>query len=1328
MASQVPLQLPENFSFAHPDTWIRWIKRFERFRVASGLSDRDESVQVSTLIYAMGEEAEDILASFELNEADRSKYDNVKKSFEDHFVKRHNPIFERARFNQRMQQQGETVDSFVTALHSLAEHCDYGPLREQMIRDRLVVGLLDANLAEKLQLEPDLKLADAVARARNSETVKSQQSTVRGSPTLPVSTHAAVTVDAIHVRPRRGRTGQFHRRTTDASATRSVQQQSGSASSSRKCTWCGNAQHPRDRCPARKARCRKCKKMGHFAAVCRSINQRTGCVNTVVEEAFLGAIDSGSGWTKRLFVNGVPVRMKLDTGADVTVVPKIVYDRLLRSPTLAQSDRVLRGPDGTQLPVLGKFEASITDTPESVADSCCSVYVVRNLQQPLLGRPEIDALGLLTQVDVMSADCLDKAGALEAFPRLFSGLGEFKGPPHKIHLKESATPYSITVPRRVPFAMIDKVASELKRLEQFGVIRKVEDPTDWCAGMVIVPKANGSIRICCDFTRLNESVRRERHILPSVDHLLGSIQCAKVFTKLDANCGFHQIPLDTASQRLTTFITPFGRYCYRRLPFGISSAPEYFQKRMSQVLDGLKGVICMIDDVLVFGSTREEHDSRLLAVLQRIDQSGITLNAAKCEFRKASIRFCGYIIDNEGIHPDPCKTEALANMPACQNVAEVRRFLGMANQLGKFTPRLAQLSHPLRQLLSKGREWCWNDAQQKAFNSIKVELTSPAVLALYNPNFPTCVSADASSFGLGAVIAQKQHTGEWRPVAFQSRSLLPAEQRYSQIEKEALAITWACDRFSHYLLGVTFHIQTDHKPLVPIFSSKPLDQLPPRILRYRLRLMRFHFTISHVPGKDLTTADTLSRAPIPIDRTSDNALLAEVTAFIAMVTETLPATDQRLREIRVKQTQDEVCSAIRTYCKTGWPSINRLPSTLRQYWAHRGELNVNDDDLLLCGQRIVVPACLRAQVLEQLHVGHQGITKCRQRAKQSVWWPGLSTQLSEYVRSCAICAQNQTLHAEPLIPNKLPTLPWQKVAADFFDFKSKTYLLVVDYYSRFIELALLSTMRSSETIRHLRSIFARHGIPEQLVTDNGSQFTSQEFRQFTETYQILHTTSSPLFPQSNGMAERAVQTAKRLIRSSSDPYAALLAYRSTPLESGYSPAQLLFGRQLRSTVPVTVKQRRPKLPDIVKLIEHDAYLKQRQKQNFDSRHKSKVLPILPVGSTVFLPDRQESGEVISLPNHRSYVVSTPSGNFRRNRRHLNYLPRTPNPGIRAEDSANSDKPDQAQLVPNNPQPTTDQRPQPSAANTAQGEVVTRSGRISRPPLRLQYGGKEEARK
>ena len=187
---------------------------------------------------------------------------------------------------------------------------------------------------------------------------------------------------------------------------------------------------------------------------------------------------------------------------------------------------------------------------------------------------------------------------------------------------------------------------------------------------------------------------------------------------------------------------------------------------MSQVLDGLEGVICMIDDVLVFGATNEEHECCLLTVFQCIDQAVITLIKAKCQFCKINVRFCRYVIDSEGIHPDLSKTEALANLPACQNVADVRQFLGMANQLGKFTPNLAELLHPLRQLLTKDREWCWNAAQQKTFNSIKAELTSPSILALYNPNYPTRLFADASSFGLGAVISHKQPTGDWRPVAF----------------------------------------------------------------------------------------------------------------------------------------------------------------------------------------------------------------------------------------------------------------------------------------------------------------------------------------------------------------------------------------------------------------------------------------------------------------------------------------------------------------------------------------------------------------------------------
>ena len=225
-----------------------------------------------------------------------------------------------------------------------------------------------------------------------------------------------------------------------------------------------------------------------------------------------------------------------------------------------------------------------------------------------------------------------------------------------------------------------------------------------------------------------------------------------------------------------------------------------------------------------------------------------------------------------GIKPDPDKVVAIQKVQTPVNMGDVRRFLGMANQLSKFSPNLADMTHPLRELLVKGNQWTWGEPQQKAFSQIKEALTTSPVLALFDPNLDTVVSADASSYGLGAVLLQRQQSGELKPVAYISRSMTPTEQRYAQIEKEALAFTWACERLSDYLIGMKFHIHTDHKPLVPLFSSKCLEELPVRVQRFRLRMMRYQFTISHVPGKDLTNADTLSRTPSTVPTSADQLL------------------------------------------------------------------------------------------------------------------------------------------------------------------------------------------------------------------------------------------------------------------------------------------------------------------------------------------------------------------------------------------------------------------------------------------------------------------------
>ena len=291
-----------------------------------------------------------------------------------------------------------------------------------------------------------------------------------------------------------------------------------------------------------------------------------------------------------------------------------------------------------------------------------------------------------------------------------------------------------------------------------------------------------------DLSRLNEAVLREQHTLPDIGQMLASLTGATIFSKLDCNSGFHQVPLDTESALLTTFTTPFGRYCYTRLPFGISSASEHFQKRMSRILEGLEGVMCLIDDILVHGKDKQEHDTRLMLTLQRIKAHGVTLNS-KCEFFKSEIKFVGHILSSSGIRPDPDKISAITNMPAPQNVSELRCLLGMVNHLSKFCRSLADISAPLRSLLHKDSVWAWQDVQQDAFNKVKAAISSAPCLALFDPSKLTMVSADASSFGLGSALRQQQPDGTWRPIVYASRALNETRKRYSRFEKECLALT-----------------------------------------------------------------------------------------------------------------------------------------------------------------------------------------------------------------------------------------------------------------------------------------------------------------------------------------------------------------------------------------------------------------------------------------------------------------------------------------------------------------------------------------------------------
>ena len=889
MASyQIPTM--EQFNFTQPDEWPQWIRRFERFRQASGISSKAEDKQVNTLIYTMGAKADDILQSFRLSADDEKKYETVKNKFKAYFIKRRNPIFERAKFNSRKQDDGEPVDDFITDLYTLAKHCEYRELHDQMIRDRIVCGIKDAKLSERMQMDANLTLEKAITMSRQSESVKSQQATVRGD--IPQDTM----VDSI---------AGFSRNTSKPGSIKKKFASPVRFDKSR-CTKCGRpGSHNYSQCPAKDSVCHNCGKVGHFKHMCRSRTKGLHFVESGRrlpttegsddDDNFLGVIYASGDvsqvdspdpkWHKTLHVNKRGITFKVDTGADVTVIPSTSYnaqyDGPLQSPT-----RQLTGAGQHALQVDRQFWGCLQYNDKEIYQD---IFVVKGLTKPLLGRPAIDALQLVSMIEPISTQ---PHPAIQGFPKLFQGLGKLQGRPYSISLRSDAQPYALCTPRRVAIPLLPKVEAELARMQELGVTEKVEQATEWCAGMVVVPKANGQVRICMDLTKLNKSVCRERHILPSVEQTLAQIGGAKVFTKLDANSGFWQVELSEDSSYLTAFITPFGRFCFRRLPFGITSAPEFIQKRMNDILCGLEGVVCMVDDILVYGKTQADHDRNLTEVLKRIQASGLTLNQDKCEFSRPSVRFLGQLIDPNGICVDPEKVNAISNMSQPQNTTELRRFLGMVNQLNKFSPHLSDKLKPLQDLLSSRNQWTWGPSQEQAFHATKEALVSSQVLAQYDPLLPTIVLADASSYGLGAVLTQKQsNTPAYRPVAYISRTLTPTEQHYTQIAKEALAVTWACERFQSYLLGIKFHIHTDHKPLVPILSTKPLELLPIRVQRFRLRMMRFDFTISHVPGNELYVADTLSRSPISCFTVGDDQFHAEVGAFVNLVVQGMPATD-----------------------------------------------------------------------------------------------------------------------------------------------------------------------------------------------------------------------------------------------------------------------------------------------------------------------------------------------------------------------------------------------------------------------------------------------------
>lgn len=565
---------------------------------------------------------------------------------------------------------------------------------------------------------------------------------------------------------------------------------------------------------------------------------------------------------------------------------------------------------------------------------------------------------------------------------------------------------------------------------------------------------------------------------------------------------------------------------------------------------------------------------------------------------------------------------------------------------------------------------------------------------------------DASSTGLGAALIQ-----EGRPVAYASKALTPTQQNYAQIEKELLAVVFGCAKFDEYIVGREIAVETDHKPLESIIR-KPLHAAPLRLQRMLVQLQRYPgINLVYKRGSSLHLADALSRAHLEEQLT--NAEQLDINLVEHMI------SDPQLARFAEETKEDEVLSELQRVILSGWPeSRGQVPAKVQEFWNYRDELTVAHG-LILKGQRIFTPKGLRGEMLEKLHEGHLGITKTLTKAREVLFWPGMSTEVTEKIKKCPVCLENRpNQQSEPLKSHEIPPLPWAKVGTDILHKNGRNYLITIDYYSKWPELTLLNSMTSTAVITALKSQFARYGSPSVVMSDNGPCYSSEQFRQFSQDWCFQHVTSSPAFPQSNGQAEKTVQTLKAMLEKADDPYKALLSYRNTPLEEvNLSPAQMLMGRRLRTSIPVTGDMLKPQLHDPEEVLPK---LKERQrKQKKQHDRSAKELPPLRDGEVVRVKEggKWKPARVTQiLPLPRSYKVETEHGEYRRNRSHLlktgesqaeEIITDDDLPETAAESTSVADTPGHSEMHP-------DENPDEMSATT-----TTRSGRTIREPQRFK---------
>lgn len=1240
------LSAPSPFDIDGPgakERWNEWRESWNRYTLLSGVDKQPNDFQAALLIHSIGTEARRIHAGMSFAPGEENDPRVILNKYDEYFMGKSLEHIERMKFYSRNQQLGENFEQYLSELRNMAKPCGFcNCMSDKLVMDRIMLGHKDEKTKDKLSSIEKPTLSSVIAMCRAMEVTSQNMKVLKQQETISRVAHKETKLPG--------------RRWID------------------KCKFCARAHEgDREKCPAFGRKCRTCGERNHFAEaeLCsgakvkyssrtqpnrgRFRGKKTHLVRAVVDDeddystegsVYAVTIAAVSDPANRplyckMVIDDNVVTHQIDPGATVCVIPKkFVGSRPIRPDAVT-----LKMWNGDIVHALGRCKIKARNKRTSQKWNIDYVVVDNKQLVPLLSRKAAETMNLITVnyhnfEDINAITTNSGSKWKEEFPECFDGnLGTLPGGPVRLRLKPDADPV-IRPARTLPEAIKEKVRVELDEMVRRGILAKVDIPTDWVNQMAVTEKKSGKIRICIDPKHLNDCLKREHYRLPTMDDILPAIQGSKWFSVADLKEGYWHCELDEESSLLTTMATPFGRYRWRRLPFGLNVSAEIFQKRLHQSLEGLAQAHCIADDILVLGKEKLDNEANMRNVLQRASKTGMKFNLEKLQECKTSVEFYGHIFSDQGLKPDPGKVRAIEGMPAPSNVDEVDRLKGLVGYLSRFMPNLSTVMSPITELTRAGVAWTWDAVHDEALKKVKELICKAPALAYFDPGKQLEIQSDASGQGLGAALLQ-----EGRPIAYHSRALRDAETRYSTIEKEMLALVVALEKWHQFTYGRKIIAFSDHKPLQAIIK-KPLDRAPKRLQGMLIRAMAYDVEIRYLEGKKMLLADALSRAYLPICKGESCEEFEKVNAL-----DYLPMQKGRITQAQEETNADPVLIMLKDIIQRGWPEKHLVPPDVMQYYHVRDELAISNG-LIFRGARLVIPVGMRKVIMKDVHRGHSGIDGSLRLARDYVYWPGMTNGIRDMVRNCEACREQETMHTkEPLLQPHMPERPWQVVGTDLLLWNGKDYMVTVDYFSNFWEIDRLYDTSSKAVMRRLKTHFARYGFPEELVTDSGSQFTSDQFKEFARRYDFKHTKATPHHHQANGKAEAAVKAAKRLLsktyRNGEDPYVALAIQRNTPQQGiGLSPVQRLLGRRTRTVLPITMELLEMK-DNTNTAVEGLRANRARQKYHWDK--SAQELPELKEGDTVRVKPYKlgdkiwKKATIHEKVDGRSYNVQTENG-------------------------------------------------------------------------------------